>query len=183
VAGIESMVGLFINTVPVRLRIDARDTPARLVRQVQADALQGETHHYGSLADIQAVTPVKQDLLDHVLVFENYPLADALIGLEQRYPVNFSIDNIKIFEQTHYDLSIVVEPGDQTLRVVFQYNGTVLDEQFMTRIKTAFGTLLQQLPDAADKPLGELRESMLSPDEKKERDAFIRSVQQISEDF
>ncbi len=182
VAGIENMAGLFINTVPVRIRIDPEKTMARLVRDVQADALQSQSHHYGSLADIQAVTSLKQDLLDHVLVFENYPLADELIGLEQKYPLGFAIRDVKVFEQTSYDLALVVEPG-RTVRVEFRYNASVFSGDLMEQVKEAFGAVIASVAGGAEMTIGELRRSLMSTAEKNERDAFIASAREISEDF
>jgi non-ribosomal peptide synthase protein (TIGR01720 family) len=180
---IESMAGLFINTVPVRIRIHPERSVAALVRDVQAEAVKSQPHHYGSLADIQAVTPLKQELLDHVLVFENYPLAEELIGLEQKYPLGFCIGEVKVFEQTHYDLAIVVEPG-RTMRVEFRYNAAVFAADLMEAVKASFAAVIGSIAgDGADLPIGELRLSLMSPAEKDERDAFIRSAREISEDF
>ena len=183
VDGIENMAGLFINTIPVRIRINPEDTMARLVRWVQAEALRGEPHHYGSLADIQAASPLKGQLLDHALVFENYPLAEELIGLERKYALGFGIRDVQVFEQTDYDLTIVVEPGE-SLQVLFCYNAAALDEALMRQVQAAFGKLLGALAGgAAHTSIADLRLLLLSADEKKERETFMQSVQDISEDF
>jgi fengycin family lipopeptide synthetase D len=182
VAGIESMAGLFINTVPVRIRITPEQTVAGLVRQVQADALKSEAHHYGSLAEVQAATPLKQDLLDHVMVFENYPLAEELIGLERKYALGFSIQEVAVFEQTDYDLMIVVEPGAK-MHVEFRYNAAVLAGDLIEQVKAAFAAIIASVVSGADPSIGALRLSVMSTDEKRERDAFIQSAQNISEDF
>jgi len=182
VADIENMAGLFINTVPVRIRIDPEKTVARLVRDVQADALKSQPHHYGSLADVQAVTSLKQDLLDHVLVFENYPLADELIGLEQKYPLGFCIGEVKVFEQTNYNLILVVEPG-RTMRTEFRYNASVFPASLMEQVKEAFGAIIGSVASGAEITIGELRLFLMSTAEKNERDSFIESAREISEDF
>lgn len=182
VAGIEAMAGLFINTIPVRIRIDPDDTVNRIVRRVQADALRGEPHHYGSLADIQAATPLKGRLMDHALVFENYPLAEEMIGLEGKYALGFAIRDVQVFEQTDYDLTIVVERGE-SLQIELRYNAAVLADNLMEQVKTALGELLGALAGAADTPVADLRLSLLSADEASERDAFMQSVQDISEEF
>jgi non-ribosomal peptide synthetase component F len=182
VPGIEAMTGLFINTIPVRIRIDPEDTVARLVRQVQAQALQSQAHHYGALADIQAATTLKGALLDHVLVFENYPLADELHGLESKYALGFKIKDVAVFEQTHYDLMIVVEPGTP-MQVEFRYNATVFEKHLMEQVRAAFGAIVEALAGGLNPSIGELRQSLLSTDAVDEQRAFIKSVQEISEDF
>ncbi len=72
--GIESMVGLFINTVPVRIRSAEDMTFSSLAKSVQEDFLSSEQHGYYPLYDIQNHSPLKQGLIDHIFVFENYPV-------------------------------------------------------------------------------------------------------------
>ncbi|MEI6260570.1 MAG: amino acid adenylation domain-containing protein, partial [Deltaproteobacteria bacterium] len=182
VADIENMAGLFINTIPVRIRINPEKTVARLVRDVQADALKSQAHHYGSLADVQAATSLKQELLDHVMVFENYPLADELIGLEQKYSLGFCIKDVKVLEQTNYDLIIVVEPG-RKMQVEFRYNAAVFPADMMEQVKDAFEAVISSMAGGADISIGQLRLSLMSKTEQNERDSFIKSAQEISEDF
>lgn len=78
VQGIEQMVGLFINTVPVRVKISAENTVSKLLGQLQQEALSSQNYHYYPLADIQLCSPLKQHLLDHLVVVENYPLDEAV---------------------------------------------------------------------------------------------------------
>jgi len=182
VADIEKMAGLFINTVPVRIKLKPEKTVAQLIRDVQADALKSEPHHYCSLADVQTVTPLKQGLLDHVLVFENYPLAQDLIGLERKYRLGFRIGEVKVVEQTNYDLTIVVEPGEP-MQIEFRYNAQVFPKELMEQVKETFGAIIGSMVAEAGIRIGDLRLSVLSAEERRERDAFIRSAAEISEDF
>lgn len=77
------MIGLFINTVPVR--ISGADIPfQKLIKNVQKDALKGQAYSYHPLYDIQANSQVKQGLIDHILVFENYPVEQELDVLNSK---------------------------------------------------------------------------------------------------
>ena len=79
IKGIESMVGLFINTVPVRIGYGEADGIEALMRQVQDRSLGSEPHHYHPLSEIQALRADQtKDLFDHIITFENYPLADQI---------------------------------------------------------------------------------------------------------
>ena len=178
----EEMVGLFINTIPVRIRMQPDQTFTELIKDVQQETLRHEAHHYCSLADIQAVTSLKQELLDHVLVFENYPLAEELVGLEQRYRLGFSVGEVKVVEQTSYDLTVVVEPGEK-IRVEFKYNAEAFPEGLIEQVKETFGAIIGSVVAEAQIRIGDLRLSVLSAEERRERDAFIRSAAEISEDF
>ncbi|HVR11090.1 MAG TPA: amino acid adenylation domain-containing protein, partial [Thermoanaerobaculia bacterium] len=119
VPGIESMVGLFINTLPVRTRWqDAGDTLSWL-REVQAWQVAVQAHAYDPLAEIQrwSDVPAGQQLFDSIVVFENVPemsrgpAPDGALALRgQRY-----------VSRTHYPLSLLVVPGDRlTLRATFE---------------------------------------------------------------
>ncbi len=71
--GVESMIGLFINTVPVRIKT-GDESFRELLGRLQKEMLDSEAFSYHPLADIQSQTELKQDLIDHIIVFENYPI-------------------------------------------------------------------------------------------------------------
>jgi len=179
---VEEMVGLFINAIPVRVRMQPDQKFTELMKELQQETLKHQAYHYCSLADIQAATSLKQELLDHVLVFENYPLAEELVGLEQRYRLGFSIGEVKAFEQTNYDLTVIVEPGEK-MRVEFRYNPEAFPERLMEQVKETFGAIIGSVIADAQIRIGDLRLSVLSAEERRERDAYIRSAAEINEDF
>jgi hypothetical protein len=75
--GIEQMVGLFINTVPVRIRGNGRF--GKLLQEAQLAWLESEKYGYYSLAEIQNGTVLKHNLFDHIVAFENFPWEEELI--------------------------------------------------------------------------------------------------------
>ncbi|QMV22160.1 hypothetical protein GQS52_10595 [Streptomyces sp. SCUT-3] len=79
IAGIESMVGLFINTLPVRVRLRDDESLAELFARVQ-DQSRLSAHQYTGLTDIRAAAGVTGELFDTLTVFENYPLDTATPG-------------------------------------------------------------------------------------------------------
>lgn len=112
--GIESMVGLFINTVPVRIRSAEGITFSSLVKAVQEDILSSEQHGYYPLYEIQNHSPLKQGLIDHIFVFENYPvqLHQALSVESENDEGALKLSDISMSEQTNYDFNIVIVPGE-----------------------------------------------------------------------
>lgn len=169
IEGIESMIGLFINTIPVRIRCHEGITFAELLQYVQAAAVESEPYHYYTLADIQANSSLKQDLLDHIIVFENYPVAEKLEGLGGEREMSRSIEkleiaNIEIFEQSNYDLNILVSKGSQVL-MRFGFNTFAYEKEFIERIKDHYDYLIKQII-ADDKKLVE-EYSLLTEEEKR----------------
>ncbi|MEV6275315.1 amino acid adenylation domain-containing protein [Nocardia sp. NPDC051832] len=123
--GVDAMVGLFANTIPVRVRIDVEASVAELVRQLQAEQVSLlEAHHLG-LAEIQRVAGAGE-LFDSLLAYESYPVdAD---GLRDAYG---SIDGLEIVglhggNLTHYPVAVQVELGTE-LRIGVQHRHDLVD--------------------------------------------------------
>ncbi|NTU28504.1 amino acid adenylation domain-containing protein [Bacillus tequilensis] len=134
--GIESMVGLFINTVPVRIRSAEGMTFSSLVKAVQEDILSSEQHGYYPLYDIQNHSPLKQGLIDHIFVFENYPVQlDQALRIESENEENaLKLSDISMSEQTNYDFNIVIVPGE-SFYIKFSYNAAVYEREEILRIQ------------------------------------------------
>ncbi len=128
IQGVERMVGLFINTIPLRIRIEPEQSFDMLVQKVQQDNFSSSSHHYYSLADIQANSPLKQGLTDHIMVFESFPSDN---GIDDN-AIGFDIRQTDEFEQTNYDLEITVFPGEQ-IHVRFGFNAQAFT---MSQIET-----------------------------------------------
>ncbi|MCY7965460.1 non-ribosomal peptide synthetase [Bacillus inaquosorum] len=134
--GIESMVGLFINTVPVRIRSAEDMTFSSLAKAVQEDILSSEQHGYYPLYEIQNHSPLKQGLIDHIFVFENYPVQlDQALSIESEDEENaLKLGDISMSEQTNYDFNIVIVPGE-SFYIKFSYNAAVYEREEMLRIQ------------------------------------------------
>ena len=97
VTGIEKMVGLFINTIPVRVKADYDQTFVELAQEVQKNALLSTQYDYYSLAEIQSLSALKQNLIDHLFVFENYPIGSMVADSNRESNLRFSIVEVKVF--------------------------------------------------------------------------------------
>ncbi|MFO0723577.1 MAG: non-ribosomal peptide synthase/polyketide synthase [Myxococcota bacterium] len=116
--GSEGIVGLFINTVPLRARLLDDLSVGAYLAQLQAQAGAGDPYSYSSLADIQVWSEAPHDrpLFQTLMVFENYPM-DRSALLERN---DLEITNIKTYERTNYPLTVIAIPGKELeLRVMF----------------------------------------------------------------
>jgi hypothetical protein len=114
VADSESMVGLLINTVPVRAHISRATTIAELLGQLQSAHNDTLEHQHLALSEIHRATGHKH-LFDTVFVYENYPVDTALFRSN-----GLAITEINGREYNHYPLAMVVRPGHELgLRVEF----------------------------------------------------------------
>ncbi|MBT2575787.1 non-ribosomal peptide synthetase, partial [Bacillus sp. ISL-51] len=145
IEGIERMIGLFINTVPVR--ISGTDVPFRkLIKQVQKDALEGQACSYHPLYDIQANSAVKQGLIDHILVFENYPVEQEIDVLNSRGDTKdlFHIHDFSMEDETNYSFYLMVAPGDE-IHLKMRYDSSVYDRFFIENIKGHLTHIVSQV--------------------------------------
>jgi amino acid adenylation domain-containing protein len=162
---VEKIVGLFINTVPVRIKTDG-DTVESLLRKAQSRSIEVQEYGYLPLNEIQDGTPLRNGLLDHILVFETFPAAD---DFKLRDRLDFDVDSIEMYEQTNYDLCVDVLARN-TLSVLFSYNENVYDE---TRIRTfgrQFISLLGSMASDTAKSVSDL--TIMTADDLKEIMAF-----------
>ncbi|MGL4697490.1 amino acid adenylation domain-containing protein [Enterococcus larvae] len=139
IEGIEKMVGLMINTVPVRVRSKPEMSFIELLRLVNEETLVSQKYHYGSLAEIQSASILKNKLIDHVLVYENYPPMEMKESKEQ-----LIIENIETFEQSNYDFSIIVLPGNE-LQFKFYYNNQVYEDEYIKGVADNFEKLVSEI--------------------------------------
>ncbi|HEX5255399.1 MAG TPA: amino acid adenylation domain-containing protein [Mycobacterium sp.] len=79
--GVETMVGLFINTVPLRVRLDPAATAGEQCRAVQRDAALLREHSYLGHAQLRALGGVGE-MFDTLLVYENFPMDGLTAGGE-----------------------------------------------------------------------------------------------------
>lgn len=119
------MVGLFINTFPLRIQSFPNITFTELVKEIYQSSIETNKHTYYPLAEIQNRTGLKQDLIDHIMVFENFPM-ESLNDL-MNTELDFSIKNVETFEQTNYNFNIVINPWEE-LSIEFIYNALIYDE-------------------------------------------------------
>ncbi|WP_139488493.1 non-ribosomal peptide synthetase [Brevibacillus dissolubilis] len=132
VAGIEKMIGLTINTIPVRIQSQHPQTFQELVTSLQKQAFESEPYHYVPLYDIQSQTELKQGLFNHLFVFENYPM--DVNWFQQAGAVGFTIEDADVGEQTNYDFNLIIVPGEQ-MSITFNYNALAYEEELVTQIE------------------------------------------------
>lgn len=139
-AGIESMVGLFINTLPVLVKVSAETELLPWLKNLQAQQVECEQYSYSPLVEIQGVSEIPKgtSLFDSIVVFENYPLD----GATEQYDCGLSISNIQTTEQTNYPLAVVAVLDEQ-LSVKISYDTSKFDDATITRMLGHFQTLFE----------------------------------------
>ncbi|MFE7456455.1 amino acid adenylation domain-containing protein [Streptomyces sp. NPDC057554] len=149
--GVESMVGLFINTLPVRLTAPASRTLAEVVDAAQEQHTALLPHQHVGLSRIQQDAG-HGELFDTVLIFENYPLDPQ--ALRSAVP-GLTVTGARGRDATHYPLSLLVLPGDElTLRL--DHAPDLITAEQAADISGRVLRLLEALPEQAGLPLSQL---------------------------
>ncbi|QWP75370.1 amino acid adenylation domain-containing protein [Lysobacter sp. K5869] len=181
VAGIESMVGLFINTLPVRVDFDPDESLERALAKLQERFARAGEHGYLPLAQIQSLSQVHGAPLFHsLLAFENYPLdaaeEAARDGAGDDAAASLRIEQAGSSEQTTYPLTLSATL-DRHLSVRFGYRGEQFDDEAIQRTVGHLRRVLEQLPAA-------LREGrridLLGADERAELDGWQRPAERFA---
>lgn len=148
VSGIEQIVGLFINTLPVRMDFYPELTIAELLRSHHRQNVARDEFAYLSLSDIlqQRKNSDVGQLFDTLFVFENYPIDSALL---EKLPENVGLhfDEIAAREHTSYGITLTVIQ-EQALRVILSYQKARFAPERMQLLLQHFEQILHQIATA-----------------------------------
>ncbi|MFI1919863.1 amino acid adenylation domain-containing protein [Nocardia sp. NPDC020380] len=108
---LEGAVGLLMNTVPLRVRVRASETPIELAVRMQRERVALMEHDHLGLPDILAAANVI-DLFDTSLVYENFPVDTALLDDPD---AGLRVTSVNVLGGTHFPLTVIVEPAADAL--------------------------------------------------------------------
>ena len=148
--GVERMVGMFINTLPLRVRVSEDADLLPWLQQLQTQQLEIRQYEYSSLAKIQRCSDIEpgQPLFESIVVFENYPIDDA--GKR-----SLQVENIRYREQSNYPLALLVLPADQ-LRLLIIFDQARFDPETVRRMLDHLQTLLSGIAANPSRKLADL---------------------------
>jgi amino acid adenylation domain-containing protein len=153
--GSDAMVGMFLNTVPVRAAVRPGMPVLALCQELQRQWTAMAPHHHMGLARLRGVVPWLSgpgEPFDTAVVFENFPMdASALEGRTR----GLRVTDTWARDARHYPLSLVVLPGER-LRLRFDHASDVFDDATVTGLADALTRLLADAADDPHRPLGGL---------------------------
>ena len=159
----ESMVGLFINTLPLRVQVDSKELLLPWLKKLQKQQIELQQYEYSPLLEIQRWSDIPRGLplFESIIVFENYP-----VEITVKSAINdLNLQNISTTEQNNFPLGLyVVVDSNITLRIL--YDGNRFENATVTRILGHLQTLLESMVIAPQQVLSEL--SFLTAKEKQQ---------------
>ncbi|BEV02807.1 amino acid adenylation domain-containing protein [Chryseobacterium gambrini] len=170
---VENMVGLFINTVPVRVKYNKENTVKEFFHELHTQSIQSNPHHYSNLSDIQTISGLGSNMINNIIVFENYPVQDSIVESYIENGDNSSIEeikNVEVVDETNYYFLITVFPSEDAVVLDIKYDASAFDTSLMDNIELHFSNLLKNIFVDADKKIFEM--DYLSLTEKKHLEEF-----------
>ncbi|MGE5341276.1 MAG: amino acid adenylation domain-containing protein [Candidatus Omnitrophota bacterium] len=160
---IEKMVGMFINTIPFRVKVYPGETISDMVCRIDDALHRREAFEHTSLVDIQSYSSWHGEgsLFDTLMVVENYPLDNRLTPAESA----LTIDAYAIVEMTHYDLTIGVRLFDQP-EIHFMAKNSMFDRDILENLIGHFQRILKNMVSNETGQVSDIE--ILSPEEKKQ---------------
>ncbi|OXI91163.1 non-ribosomal peptide synthetase [Burkholderia sp. AU31652] len=166
-ADVDSVLGLFINTLPVITAPTPQQRAADWLQTLQRENAAAAEHAHTPLADIQRwARGAGGALFDTLVVFENYPVDDTARDADPRA---LALSDVRSIEATDFALTLVIESGAE-LTIDYGYDTARIDARQVETSHRAFVCALDALARTPDALLG-----TLSIADEATRDALARA--------
>ena len=127
--GVDGMVGMLINTVPARVRVDGDATVADWVRALHAEQAARQPHEHAALTDVQSWSPVQHpDRLFNMVLVPQYPTDFGAVDI-----AGLAVSDARLLERTNYSLTLVSFPGTE-LTIAAAYDPTRFDDELVEQL-------------------------------------------------
>jgi amino acid adenylation domain-containing protein len=142
--GIEDMVGLFINTLPLRIQTNSHETARELLYRIDNALQMLKEFEVTSTVNIKKYSEIDntEELFDSIVVIENYPLDSRLISGSDK--LSLSVDSYSMVEMTHYDLTIAISII-RDMEVTFSYKEGLFEEETIVRLAHHFRSIVKAI--------------------------------------
>ncbi|WP_192809994.1 non-ribosomal peptide synthetase [Actinomadura rudentiformis] len=146
VPGIQNMAGMFLNTVPVRVRQDLSrpETVAAMLARIQAEQARLIPHHHLGLVDIRRAAG-RPELYDAHLSFQNFPGAGTTGG--------FPMSDVRTDVRTDYTLSIAVQASGDVIDLDVEHRLGLFDRERADELAARLVRVLEAAATAPDVPV------------------------------
>jgi amino acid adenylation domain-containing protein/non-ribosomal peptide synthase protein (TIGR01720 family) len=155
--GIESMVGLFISTLPVRVRVSGVASVAEwlaTLQSQQAAIRENETYALSQVHSWSEV-PAGVPLFESLFVFQNYPLDGTALRLSKQGIGGIHVERVRSVERSNYPLTVWLIPGEYPL-IRMGYDRDQFAKETIRQLLEGFLALLEAIPANPDQPVADL---------------------------
>jgi hypothetical protein len=170
-SGVESMIGLFINTLPVRIQMTAETPLIAWLRRIQIEHAEVRDYEYAPLLKVQqwSELPSGVPLFDTHQIFENYPVDESLEGLPV---IPLAARDFRSFTRANFPVSLVSSVLDDELSLKILYDSASVEARFVDRLLDQIHALIARFVSHPHSTVGEMRGALADMDRRaREEDA------------
>ncbi len=165
-AGVDQMIGLFINTLPMRVQVESDAEVGSWLQRLQAEQAEMRQYEYSPLVEVQGWSEIERGvgLFETLLAYENYPIKQAT-GEQNDPEQEVKYDQLSSIERTNYPLTMLVGPGER-LMLRAPYDKQRYSAETIERVLVHFEQVLVSMTAGGQQRVAELR--MLSAAEERQ---------------
>ncbi|MEH2354889.1 condensation domain-containing protein [Nostoc sp.] len=160
--GADSMVGMFVNTLPIHVKIDIEQPLVSWLQHLQTQLVEARDYEYTPLTEIHGWSEVPRNLtlFESIVVIENFPVSQFL----QNSQIDLKIQYSELYYRNNYPLNLVVYPNEELL-IAFSYDSRRFDTAAIAGILRDIEMLLQSLISNPNVKIKDL--ALLTPEQQK----------------
>ncbi len=152
--GVEDMIGLFINTIAVRVQGKGDVSLVNWLVGLHRRQIEANEYSYVALSEVQRRSFVNGEMFNSIVVFENYPVSEQLES-EAQSAINV-VDNAGLVDNTTYDYTLTVLPGE-SLKFNISYRSRLLSKEGARRLMDYFKAIVVDiLENSLERKLSDL---------------------------
>lgn len=174
--GSDAMIGLFINTLPVRVRVEPSTSTVQWLSAFGQRLAEMKSYEYASLIDVHQQTAVPRGTELFQVIYSYSATTTKEAGSTQAGGGFFQLDEAVTLERTNYPLTLQIKSGEQAFFVTLDYDKRIIDGDVIERFFRWYMDAVDAMVQQADEPLREVL-SLLSDADK----AIYAAVNQVSQ--
>ncbi|OLF16235.1 non-ribosomal peptide synthetase [Actinophytocola xanthii] len=149
--GVESIVGMFINTVPTRVRVEPGAALPEWLRALQEAQAESRRYDFLSLSQVRACgeVPAGEPLFDSLVAFENYPI-------DGEHADGPRVSAVESAETTNLAISVAAHVDDAVLHLELGYDPRLFDQAGAEALAGRFRRVVAAMATDLDRTVDEL---------------------------
>jgi amino acid adenylation domain-containing protein len=175
--GVESMAGMLLNTLPVKVDVDPKQALVPWLQQLQKLLLETRQYEYSPLVELKAWSeiPPSSPLFESIVVFENLPELESLRENTRTLKINDS----STFYKINYPISVVIVPASPLI-IGINYDFDLIDVATVDAVLNHFHILVEFIVNNPDSYLQDINISLST---EKQQQIIAMLEQQVTFDF
>ncbi|WP_256250992.1 condensation domain-containing protein, partial [Streptomyces sampsonii] len=149
--GAEALLGLFINTLPVRVSAAPGVRAADWLRGIQDQQAESRRFEYVALSDVETDLTPGASLFDSLVVFENYPVDEAAAARH-----GIGVRTAEAVEATHYALTLIAAATGDRLGLTLAYDPALFAQATAERLAGQLAAAVTRLVERPEAPVAEI---------------------------